>query len=97
MAERGKAKYGYLSSGSNNVVKTGTGTVYGFYGVLNTGGTIWAVDAHSFPQGVLDLNSTSSNTIGKFGTGPLNPGIGFDAGLVVAFSSNVSGITVEYE
>ena len=94
--ERGKHRYAFLSSGSNNVVKRGSGTLYGLHGVLGAGGTIRIHDAHSFGQGVLDLNSSSSNTLGNFGIG-LTDGIGLDTGLVVAYTSNTSGITIEYE
>ena len=97
MAERGKALYAYLSSGSNNVVKRAPGTLYGVY----TAGTglVRFDDTHSFGQGVLNLNSASSNTIGYFPSGDLGRGIGFNAGLVAAFStaSNTAGVTVEYE
>lgn len=98
MAERGKSKYAYLASGSNNVVKTGPGTLYGIHGVLNSGGQVRIDDSHSFPQGVLNINATSSNTIGLFSTtGSITPGIAFDTGLAVAFSSNTLGLTIQYE
>lgn len=97
MAERGKTKYAFLSSGSNNVVKRGPGTLYGIHGTIASGGLVRVDDSHSFAQGVLNLNATSSNTIGAFGTGSIEPGIAFDTGLVVAFSSNTTGLTVAYE
>ena len=97
MAERGLAKYAYLSSGSNNVVTRTPGTLYGVY----TGGTghVRIDDAHSFPQGALNLNASTSNTIGIFPSGTLGVGIGFNGGLVVAFASasNANGVTVVYE
>ena len=96
MTERGRHKYAFLSSGSNNVVKADVASLYGFHGVLPAGGTIRVDDAHSFNQGVLDINAVGSNTVGRFGIGITN-GIGLNTGLVVAFSSNTSGITVEYE
>ena len=96
MAARGVHRYAFLSSGSNNVVKADVATLYGLHGVLAAGGTIRVDDTHSFNQGVLDLNATGSNTIGRFGIGLID-GIGLNSGLVVAFSSNTSGITVEYE
>lgn len=99
MAERGKAKYAYLSSGSNNVVTRSPGTLYGVHGSLGTGGLVRIDDSHSFPQGGLQLNqSGGSNTIlHSDETGSFYPGIGFNAGLVVAFTSNATGITVVYE
>lgn len=99
MAERGKASYAYLSSGSNNVVLRQKGTLYGVYGSLATGGLLRIDDAHSFPQGVLNLNAAGgSNTVLHTDeTGNLYPGIGLNAGLVVAFTSNTTGITVAYE
>jgi hypothetical protein len=99
MAERGKAKYAYLSSGSNNVVVQAPGTLYGVYGSLAAGGLVRIDDSHSFPQGSLNLNTAGgSNTILHTDeTGNLFPGIGFNAGLVVAFTSNTTGITVAYE
>ena len=97
MAERGKALYAYLASGSNNVIKASAGTLYGVY----TAGTglVRFDDTHSFAQGVLNLNSASSNTIGYFPSGDLSRGIGFNTGLVAAFAtaSNTAGVTVEYE
>jgi hypothetical protein len=96
MAARGAHSYVFLSSGSNNVVKRAPGSLYGLHGVLAAGGSIRIDDAHSFNQGVLDLNAVGSNTMGRFGIG-LVDGIGFDSGLVVAFSSNTAGVTVEYE
>lgn len=97
MAERGKAKYAFLSSGSNNVVVTTPGTLYGIHGAITAGSFVRVDDAHSFPQGVLNLNASSSNTIGHLAIGSLYPGIGFNAGLVVAFASNSGGLTVVYE
>lgn len=98
MAERGKSIYTYLANGSNNVVIRQPGTLYSVTGTLGSGGSVRIDDAHSFPQGVFNMHSSSSNTVGFF-TPPttFGRGLGFNTGLVVAFSSNSLGVTVEYE
>ena len=96
MAERGKARYAFLSAGSNNVIATRPITLYSVHG---TGGVVRIDDAHRFPQGVLDLNASSSNTVGHF-TPPtvFAEGLGLDTGLVAAFATaSNSGITIEWE
>ena len=94
---RGRASYKYISATSNTVVKTGYGTIYSITGNFPTGTIVRVDDAHSFNHGVLDLNATSSNTIGRYGSNTtFGVGLGLNTGLVVAVSSNAS-ITVEYE
>ncbi len=96
MAERGKARSTFLSSGSNNVVLRAPGTLYGVY--FAGTGAVRIDDSHSFAQGALDLNATSSNTLGRFANGAIVPGIGFNTGLVAAFAtSSNTGVTVVYE
>lgn len=97
MAERGKARYAFLASGSNNVVATTPGTLYGIQGAITAGSFVRVDDSHRFPQGVLNLNATSSNTLGQLPVGTYSPGIAFNTGLVVAFASNSGGLTVIYE
>lgn len=89
--------YAYLSSGSNNVVVRRPGALYSINGSLLAGGTVRVDDAHSFPQGALNLNASTSNTVGYFAPPARFDGVGFNAGLVVAFTSNTNGVTVEYE
>jgi hypothetical protein len=60
-------------------------------------GVVRIDDAHSFGQGVLDINASTSNTVGRFVNGSLERGIGLNSGMVVAYSSNTAGLTVEYE
>jgi len=98
MAERGKALYAYLSSGSNNVVARRPVTLYGIDGAITAGAFVRVDDSHSFPQGAFNLNSATSNTVGFFAVGTqFTPGIGLNSGMVVAFASNALGVTIEYE
>lgn len=95
MAERGKSSFAYLASGSNNVVSRTPGTLYSISG---SGGYVRVHDAHTFAQGVLDMNAASSNTVGVFSVPTtFGRGLGLNTGMVVAFSSNSLGVTVEYE
>ena len=97
MAERGKLRYTYLSSGSNNVVATKASTLYGIYG---SAGVVRVDDTHALAQGAFNFNASASNTVGFF-TAPVNlaPGIGLNTGMVVTFTtaSNTAGVTVVYE
>ena len=94
MAERGKARYTYLSSGSNNVVQRTSGTLYGIYG---SAGVVRIDDTHALAQGAFNFNASASNTVGYFPANTdLGVGIGLNTGLVVTFTtaSNTAGITV---
>ena len=93
----GRSSYSF-SSGSNTVAKRGMGTLWSISHSGIAGTVVRVDDAHSFNQGVLNLNATSSNTIGRFGDANTQfpNGIGFNSGLVFAASSN-STVTVEFE
>lgn len=104
MAERGKAQSITLSAGSNQRIKAGSGTLYGLYGWVANGSSVKAENSLNLGA-TPDLNSVTSNTTLVFygptsaaGTLALTftPGIGFDAGLVVAGTSNAR-ISVIYE
>lgn len=97
MAERGKAKYKYISVPSNTVVSTAPGTLYSISGTFPAGAIVRVDDSHSFAQGVLDVNAKSSNTVGAFSSATrFGIGIGLDTGLVVSVSSNAA-VTIEYQ
>lgn len=93
----GRSVYKFISSPSNTVVKTGYGMLHSITGNFPSGTIVRVDDSHSFPQGVLDINASSSNTVGKYGgTTTFGQGLGLNTGLVVAVSSNAA-ITIEYE
>lgn len=94
--ERGKHLYVAISTPSNQVVLQRPGTLYSVTGTFPAGATVRVDDAHSFNQGVLNINASSSNTVGHFGGTTTGLGIGLNTGLVVAVSSNAA-VTVEYE
>lgn len=97
MAERGTARYKYISSTSNTVVRTGPGTLYSISGTFPSGAAVRIDDAHTFGQGVLDINAKSSNSVGLFSASTVFVrGIGIDVGIAVAVSSNAA-VTIEYE
>ena len=97
MSERGKARYKFISAGSNTSVKDGYGTLYRILSSNPSGGTIRvddAIDLGAAPN----LNATGSDTIVNHGAAELDfgPGIGFNTGLTVAASSNAK-LTIVYE
>ena len=96
MAERGKARYAFISATSNTVVATKPSTLYSITGTFPAGAAVRVDDSHTFAQGVLDINATSSNTVGRFVQTTFGRGLGLNTGLVVAVSSNAA-VTVEYE
>jgi len=97
MSERGKAKYAYISAGSNTTVKSGYGTLYRVLSNNPTGSTIVLDDSVSLGQ-TPNFNSATAGTIGNLGGALLDygPGVGFNTGLTVAASSNAR-LTVVYE
>ena len=93
----GRSLYKFISAPSNTVVKQGYGILHSITGTFPSGGTVRIDDSHSFGQGVLNINASSSNTVGIFGgSTTFGQGLGLNTGLVVAVSSNAS-ITIEYE
>jgi len=98
MAERGKARYKFIALGSNTTVKSGAGTVYTVATSNPTGSAVRVDDSVSLGQAP-DLNTGGTATIALLSGGSffnLGPGIGFDAGLTVAASSNAR-VSVAYE
>ena len=102
--ERGKARYTYISTGSNTTVKSTPGTLYRVVGSHAAGGTVLVDDSAGGIGANPNFNSAAptSTLIGSFGTlatatvVDLGPGIGFNTGLTVAASSNAH-VTVVYE
>lgn len=91
-----RTNYKYISAPSNTVVKTGYGRLYSITGNFPSGSVVRVDDAHTFNQGVLDINAASSNTVGRFGANTRFEGLGVNTGIVVAVSSNAA-VTIEYE
>lgn len=89
MSERGKARYTFISSGSNTTVQSGAGTLYRVISSNPSGGTVRIDDSVSLGQAP-DLNSTGTATIVNVGAASIDfgPGIGFNTGLTLAASSN---------
>lgn len=96
MSERGKARYLYLSVGSNSTVKSGAGTLYAIASSNPAGGTIRIDDATDLGA-TPNMNTDGSATVYR-GTAAnvVFGGLGFNAGLTIAASSNAS-VTVVYE
>jgi hypothetical protein len=94
---RGKAKYTYISAGSNTTVKSGPGSLYKILSSNPTGSTIVLDDSVSLGQAP-NFNSATAGTIGNIGGALLDfePGLGFNTGLTVAASSNAR-LLVVYE
>lgn len=103
MSERGKARYTFVSAGSNTTVKSGSGTLYRV-AVSPANGTTVRIDDDLDLGATPNLNTTGSGTIaytGVFGsTAPgdidFGPGIGFNTGLTLAATSNAK-LTVVWE
>lgn len=95
MSERGKAKYAYISAGSNTTVKDGPGTLYR---VLNSiAGSINLVEDGDLGT-TLNMNALGgSDTIARaYGNLDFGPGVGFNNQLTIAAGSNAK-VTVVYE
>jgi len=91
------SSYTYISATSNTVVKRNIGKLFSITGNFPAGSIARVDDSQSFPQGVLDINAVSSNTVGKFGANTtFGQGLGINSGIVVAVSSNAA-VTIEYE
>lgn len=97
MSERGKAKYAYISAGSNSLVKSGAGTLYRIRSSNPSGGTIRVDDATDLGAAP-NLNTDGASTIYRDAAADndFTPGLGFNTGLVIAASSNAR-LTVVYE
>lgn len=95
--ERGKAKYSYISAGSNTTVKSSPGTLYRVLSSNPSGSVIRVEDG--------DIGTTpnfnaagDTDTIALQGGATLDfgPGIGFNTQLTIAATSNAR-LTVVYE
>lgn len=103
MSERGKARYTFISAGSNTTVKTGSGTLYRVT-IAPANGTVVRVDDATDLGAAPNLNAGGAATIaytGTFGStvpGVLDfgPGVGFNDGLTLAATSNAK-LSVVYE
>ena len=95
MAERGKARYTYLSAGSNTTVKSSPGTLYR---VINSvTGSVTRVEDGDLGQSPNFNDTGDTDTIAiASGTLDFGPGIGFNSQLTVAATSN-SRVTVIWE
>jgi hypothetical protein len=103
MAERGKAKYAYISAGSNTAVKSSPGTLYSITVSAGNGATVVVDDSAGGIGTTPNYNTDPTSTlIGRFGLFAATPttlmfdGIGFNTALHVAATSNAR-LTVEYE
>lgn len=107
MAERGKARYTRVSAGSNTLIKSGSGTLYGLTYEAPDGAIFLMVDGLNLGA-VPDLNAEPAGTVIRFSVGSntgnrqwsddqaYSPGIGFNTGLVYAATSNARG-TIRWE
>lgn len=107
MAERGKARYTHVAAGSNTRIKAGAGTLYGLTYEAPDGAAFLLLDSldlgatpdlNASPTGTLLRFSVGSNTGNRQWSGDQSyePGIGFNAGLVYAATSNARG-TIRWE
>lgn len=88
--------YAPISATSNTVVVRRPTVLHGVVGTFPAGAVARIDDAHSFAQGVLNVNAVSSNTVGHFGEAVTGLGIGINSGIVVSATSNAR-VTVVYE
>lgn len=103
MAERGRSLTHQTSASSNQVVRSGYGSLYSIHYEIANGGTIQVVDS-------ADLGTTPNLNAAQTGlawrVGPVSAatrdavrftrGIGLDDGLALSVTSNTN-ITLEYE
>lgn len=92
---RGRARYTYISAGSNTTVKTGYATLYR---VLNgTTGSVTRVEDGNIGQSP-DFNAAGDTDTIAIGSGTLDfgPGVGINTQLTVAATSNAR-VTVVWE
>ena len=103
MAERGRSLTHQTSLSSNQVVKSGYGSLYSIHYELANGGVIQVVDSADLGHKP-DVNAALTGVqwrVGPVGAATRDAvrfvrGIGIDAGLALAVTSN-SNITLEYE
>jgi hypothetical protein len=103
VAERGKARIALVSTGSNTRVASGGGTLYRVLVTPTFGSTVRIDDSLNLGAAP-NMNGVGADTIGNFGTFndsglvvlDFAPGVGFNAGLAIAATSNAR-LTVVYE
>lgn len=103
MSERGKARYTFISAGSNTTVGTGARTLYRVH-VSPANGTTVRIDDATDLGATPNLNATGASTIAATGvfanTAPgvidFGPGIGTNTGITLAATSNAK-LTVVWE
>lgn len=103
MAERGRSLTHQTSASSNQVVKSGYGSLYSVHYEIADGGTIQVVDSADLGT---NPNLNAAQTGIQWRVGPVAAatrdvvrfvrGIGLDAGLALSVSSNTN-VTLEYE
>ena len=95
MAERGKARYTYISGGSNTSVGTGARTLYAVLGT-QTGATLRVEDGDMGQSP--NFNGTGDTDTVYIGPIPVDfgPGVGFNSQINVAATSNAK-LTVVWE
>lgn len=97
MSERGKAKYAYISAGSNTAVKTSPGTLYRILSNNPSGSIIRVEDGDmGTTPNFNDTGDTDTITLAGGALLDYGPGIGFNSKLTVAATSN-SKLTVVFE
>ena len=95
MGERGKARYTFISAGSNTTVGTGARTLYRV--INNTTGSLTRVEDGDIGQSP-DFNGTGDTDTIAMAGGNLDfgPGIGVNTSITVAATSNAR-LTVVWE
>jgi len=103
MGERGKARYTFISAGSNTTVGTGARTLYRVH-VSPANGTTVRIDDATDLGATPNLNATDTATIAATGvfanTAPgvidFGPGVGTNIGITLAATSNAK-LTVVWD
>lgn len=94
MSER--KQYTFISATSNTMVTQRPTRLHGVIGFFPAGGSVRIDDSHRFPQGTLNINSASSNTLGYISGQVTELDILANVGLVVAVTSNAQ-VTIIHE
>jgi hypothetical protein len=103
MAERGRSLTHQTSASSNQVVKSGYGTLYSIHYEIAQGGTIQVVDSADLGT-TPNINAAQTGLVWRIASVAAATrdvvrfvrGAGIDAGLALAVTSNTN-ITLEYE
>jgi hypothetical protein len=103
MAERGRSLTHQTSASSNQVVKSGYGSLYSIHYEIAQGGTIQVVDSADLGT-TPNINAAQTGLVWRIASVAAATrdvvrfvrGAGIDAGLALAVTSNTN-ITLEYE